>query len=197
MSSENRYRFLRYQIAIAIIALVGAARAQTPAPADLAVDAAQSTLTFHVVHRLHRVDGVSRRVEGRARLLSNGQAQVVVRVPADSFDSGNVNRDAHMKELLEPARFPWVELKATAGDLAPPAQLPATVERTFKARLAFHGVEQLLELPVSLTWTSPTRVRARASLVLSLERFKIERPSLMFVKIDDALKVDADVAFAR
>jgi hypothetical protein len=48
-----------------------------------------------------------------------------------------------------------------------------------------------------LTWESAERVRAHASFAISLEAFHIKRPSLMFVPIDDALKIDAAVAFAR
>jgi polyisoprenoid-binding protein YceI len=205
MYSDNSFHFYRYRIGIAmapsllgamVLSLLGApARAQV---ASLyAVDTKASSLTFHVVHKLHRVDGVSRRVEGRARLLPDGHAQVAVRVAADSFDSGNVNRDAHTKEILEPARFPFIELKAAADNLQMPDRFPATVERPFTAQITFHGVEQRLEVPVTMLWESATRVRARASLSLSLDHFKVERPSLMFVKIDDQVTVDADIVFAK
>ena len=37
------------------------------------------------------------------------------RAPLDSFDSGNSNRDEHMKEAVEAARYPLVELKAATS----------------------------------------------------------------------------------
>lgn len=182
---------------IPLLVLLAAAVARAAAPGELEVDTKSSSLTYHLVHKMHKVDGVSHQVTGKARLLPDGRAQVMIRVPAQSFDSGNVNRDAHMKEVVEAARFPTVELKALGDGLTPPASFPATANKTFKAQLAFHGVEQVMQIPVALTWDSATRVRADASFTISLDAFKVERPSLMFIKVDDALKIDARLVFVR
>jgi hypothetical protein len=40
-------------------------------------------------------------------------------------------------------------------------------------------------------------VHASTTFAISLDNFKVERPSLMFVKVDDELKLDAKLAFAR
>src|SRR4051812_38009232 len=79
---------------------------------DLGVDRGKSSITYHLVHKLHKFDGISKQVDGKARLLGDGRAQVMVRAAVESFDSGNSNRDEHMKETVEAARFPTVELKA-------------------------------------------------------------------------------------
>jgi polyisoprenoid-binding protein YceI len=167
------------------------------------VDPAASTLTYHLVHKLHRFDGTSKLVEGRARLVDDGRAQgqvpvevpiqVIVRAPIDSFDSGDSNRDAHMKEAIEAARYPVVELKA-AGAVARDA---APAEHTLTALVTFHGVQKQVQVPVSIVFESPSRVHARSRFSISLEEFRVERPSLMFVKVDDALVVDADLFFTR
>jgi polyisoprenoid-binding protein YceI len=146
---------------------------------------------------MHKVDGTSHKIEGKARLLPDGKAQVMVRVPAESFDSGNVNRDSHMKESVEAAKYPFIELKALGEGVTPPATFPTTQKKTFKAQLTFHGIQQLLELPVELTWDSPTKVHASTTFAISLDGYKVERPSLMFVKVDDELKLDAKLVFNR
>ena len=197
---------MRTSILFALLLSVSPAFAQTaaaptpaPAPAatatNLAVSSKDSTITYHLVHKLHKFDGVCKSVEGRGRVLPDGKVQVAVRAKVESFDSGNANRDSHMKETIEAARFPLVELKAQ-GDSALPATFPATVDRTFKGELTFHGVKKILDVPVKLTYASATNIRAEAHLSLSLDEFKVERPSLMFVKIDDALQVDVNIAFA-
>jgi polyisoprenoid-binding protein YceI len=183
-------------IGAALVLLVAAA-ARAQQPADLAVDTKSSTLTYHLVHKMHKVDGVSHKVEGKARIAPDGKAQVMIRVPSESFDSGNVNRDAHMKEAVEAAKYPFVEVKAMADGVTPPATFPTTQQKTFKAQLAFHGVQQLFDLPVELTWQSAQKVEAKATFNISLDGYKVERPSLMFVKVDDALKIDAKLTFAR
>ncbi len=161
------------------------------------LDPSASTVTYHLVHKMHRVDGVSKRAEGKARLLPTGQVQVAVSAPVDSFDSGNVNRDASMKEAVEAARFPTVEVKALADAVAAPAGFPATVEKKAKVQLTFHGVQELLEVPVKIEWQAPGQVRVTGSFTISLDHHKVERPSLMFIKVDDALKIDAALAFRK
>lgn len=180
---------------LAILLLGAVARAQQPA--DYAVDAKGSSLTFHLVHKMHKVDGASHKIEGKARLLPDGKAQVMVRAPSESFDTGNVNRDAHMKEAIEAAKYPWVELKALGEGVTVPATFPTTQKKTFKAQLTFHGVQQVFEVPVDITWESAQKVHAQVTFPISLDAYKVERPSLMFVKVDDELKVDAKLAFTR
>ncbi len=178
---------------LSLLLVSQAALAQTPQ--SFTVQAKDSKIAFHVAHKFHRVDGVSSQVEGRAALVPGGRAQVEVRVAAESFDSSNVNRDAHMKETIEAARYPLVELKAIVDGITVPATFPATIESRAKAQLSFHGVQQRMEVPVKLVFESAKQVRAHSSFAISLEAFKIERPSLMFVKIDDPARIDADLLF--
>jgi hypothetical protein len=188
-------RMPRSPARLALFALLGAAaiaRADDGAP--LSIDPRQSTLTYHLVHKLHRFDGVSRLVEGRARLLPDGRAQVMVRAPVDSFDSANANRDAHMKETVEAARYPTVELKA-AGQVARPTNFPSFVDAKFIVQITFHGEQKTFEVPVKLTFDGPGQIRAKSHFVLSLDAFKVERPSLMFVKVEDEMAIDADLVF--
>ena len=81
--------------------------------------------------------------------------------------------------------------------MRPPSSFPTTEKKTFKAQLSFHGVQNVFDLPVELTWESANKVRAATSFAISLDGYKIERPSLMFVKVDDELKLDAKLEFAR
>ncbi len=191
---------MRTSLLLALLLVATPAFAQAPAApgaaasANLSVSQKDSSITYRLIHKLHKFDGVSKQVEGKGRILPDGKAQVMVRAKVESFDSGNANRDSHMKETVEAARFPLVELKAT-GDAGVPATFPATVDRTFSAELSFHGIKKTLNIPVKLTWASAQSVRADAHLTLSLEEFKIERPSLMFVKIDDAMEVHVVLNF--
>ena len=186
----------RLAIALVLVAAAAVARAQAPA-GELSVVPGESSITYHLVHKMHKVDGTSHKVEGKARLLPDGKAQVMVRVPSESFDSNNVNRDAHMKETVEAAKYPWIELKALGEGITPPTTFPTTQKKTFKAQLSFHGVQNVFDLPVDITWESANKVRASTTFAISLDGYKVERPSLMFVKVEDALKLDAKLTFAR
>jgi polyisoprenoid-binding protein YceI len=186
-------KILALLFALPVFAFAGGAQADS---SDFAVDAAQSKASYHLVHKMHEVTGVSKKCEGKAR-LADGKAQVMVRIPVQSFDSGNVNRDEHMKETVEAAKYPNVEIKALGEGITPPATFPSTTQAKFKGQLNFHGVQQMMELPVTLVWESPTRVRAQTKFNISLDGFKVERPSLMFVKVDDALELTADLVLSR
>src|SRR6185503_6407555 len=75
---------------VSVLLAAAIARAQAPAT-EFNVVPAESSITYHLVHKMHRVDGTSHKVEGKARLMPDGKAQVMIRVPSQSFDSGNVN----------------------------------------------------------------------------------------------------------
>ena len=81
--------------------------------------------------------------------------------------------------------------------MTPPSTFPTTQKKTFKAQLSFHGVQQVFDLPVDVTWDAANKVHATTTFAISLDDYKVERPSLMFVKVDDELKIDAKLAFSR
>jgi polyisoprenoid-binding protein YceI len=184
---------MRRLILLAVLALPSLAAAQE----TLTIDPAESTLRYNLIHKMHKVEGISKKVEGKAQLLADGKAQVMVKAPVESFDSGNVNRDAHMKEAVEAARYPHVQVKALADGMKPPATFPTTEKKTFKLQLQFHGETKVFDVPVEVTWESPTRVRAKTTFNVSLDAYKVERPSLMFVKVEDALVMEAKLLFKK
>ncbi len=188
---------LRYGVCLLLAFSPSLAQGGLADSGDFTVSKQESTLTYHVVHKLHKVDGVSKQIEGKARMSQTGQVQVAVRVPSDSFDSANVNRDAHCKEVIEAARYPVIEVKALCEGVNLPAAFPSTVESRCRAKVSFHGIDQTAEIPVKMTFDSPAKVHATASFALSLDAFKVERPSLMFVKINDELRLDAALVFTR
>lgn len=157
-----------------------------------AIQAEKSKLAFHVDHKLHHVLGASKALDGKALLLPDGTLQLMVRAPISSFESGDANRDSHMREVLEASKFPFVTLKGVAK-VAPPAAFPATVKTMVNAELDFHGVKLSENVPLTLEWRAPGEVRATGELTVSLERYRIERPSFLMMKLEDACKVEIDV----
>ena len=190
------------RIALTVVgsfSLADAAAASPVAPPDtiFSVSKTESKVTYHLVHKMHKVDGVSNSVEGKAKVLPTGQILIALRAPVESFDSKNSNRDAHMKEVLEAAKYPEVEVKASVEDVGAPATYPTTVDKTVKAQVALHGVKQTIEVPVKIIFESPGRIKVQTSFGISLDSFKVERPSLLFIKVNDELKLDADLVLAK
>ena len=186
--------------AVIFLSLSSSSHAQAPAGATaivLSADPAASSIGYHMVHKLHKFDALSKKVEGKVKILPTGAAQIAMRAPVESFDSGNSNRDAHMKEVTEAARFPQVELKGLCDSCVTPTTFPTTVDKTIKAELSFHGIKKALEVAVKLTYESAARIRAVAHLSVGLDEFKTGRPSLLCAKVDDEIKLDVDVVLKQ
>ncbi len=67
----------------------------------------QSTLTYHVSHPLHQVEGVSHAARGKG-VCHDGQCDFLIAAPVKSFDSGDSNRDLHMQQVAEAGQFPLI-----------------------------------------------------------------------------------------
>ncbi|MGC4121592.1 MAG: YceI family protein [Myxococcales bacterium] len=174
-------------------AVASLAFGQAPTATVFSVDTAASTLTYAIVHKLHKVAAESREVEGKAALTSDGKVQVQVRAPIRSFKSGDANRDSHMEEVLETSKHSHVTFKGV-GQLTAPASFPAVTEVTLQGQLEFHGRKRAENVPVKVEWASATEARVKASFSVSLDAYEVERPSLLFIKIEDGCTVGVDVA---
>lgn len=163
-------------------------------PRLFAIPPQGAKLTYDVVHKLHEVRADSTAAEGKAAISPDGTVQAMVRVPVSSFLSGDGNRDEHMLETMEASRFPMVTLKLL-GKVKPPETLPATVTASFKGELEMHGQKNAEAVEATIVFASATEARVTAKLTVSLERYRIERPSLLFVKLDDACKVEVNALF--
>jgi len=181
----------------ALLGLLGpSAVAADAAPAPLVLSVrAPSSVSYHLDQTLHEVIGVSKRVDGTATMTSPGAVEVEVRVRVEGFDSGNSSRDAKMLEVTEAARFPLVVLKAT-GTFAPPAAWPATVEATLTGTLAFHGLVRPVTVPARVTFTAAGAATATATFPISLEEFRVEPPSLLFMSIKDKAVITASLVLS-
>lgn len=157
----------------------------------LSVDAAASALRYRVVHKLHQVDAESRSVEGRAVVKADGTLQAMVRAPVASFRSGDANRDVHMEEVVEAGRFPAVTFRGVAH-LPPDLKLPPGPV-PMEGEVELHGVRRPVHLDLAVEAQADGSVRVKGAFAVSLDGFGIERPALLFVKVDDACRIEVDL----
>jgi polyisoprenoid-binding protein YceI len=173
------------------VLLFTALLAQAPLGTTYAVDLQKSVVHYTIVHKLHRVQAASKLAQGKVVLKPDGSLQVMLRAPIGSFESGDGNRDEHMRETMEEAKYPFVTYKGVAKLAG--ATLPPTLDVVLDGQLEFHGRKQDEKISVHVDRAGPGGAHASGHFSVSLDRYQIERPSLLFIKIDDACVIDFDL----
>ena len=156
-----------------------------------AYDLRQGSLTYTVVHKLHEVQGTSKDLQGKA-VLEGGTLKVQVRTKVASFDSGNGNRDEHMREATHEPAHPFAQVKGSA----PNVSLSGPSDVTLKATVELNGIQKQQTIKVHLA-PENGGVRAKFSFPISLDAYKVERPELLLVKVDDQTMIDGDLLFTE
>jgi YceI-like domain len=151
----------------------------------------QSSLTYHVSHPMHHVDGVSHDARGKG-VCQNGQCSFLIAVPVKSFDSGDTNRDLHMLEVTRGAQFPMVEVRT---QLPQPALNSSVINVDLEIQFAgqtahFH------QIPLHLS-AQHDQVRLTGTIPATLADFKISPPELLFVPIKNEIPVDIDMTWEK
>lgn len=149
--------------------------------------AGNGSVEYRLVHKFHTITGTSKAMVVRGTVDASG-LKVMARAPVSTFDSGNSNRDAHMMEAVEGEKFPWVNVRA----IEPGFKLPrakGTVKVTVQASVELHGVSVSHPIDITLESKDGTHFTASFTFSESLTAHKIERPSLLFVAVDDLITI--------
>ncbi len=150
----------------------------------------ESLITYRLEHTLHHMESTSKdgwfrvEIDPAKKEIKSVSAQVDVM----TFDSGNSNRDSHAMEVIESIKYPDVTFASTSV-----TQTADSI--VVSGKLTFHGVTQDILMRGVATW-GEHKLSVEGGFVLSLTAFKIERPSLLLVPVDDALRFSLKAAFA-
>lgn len=166
------------------------------------VDSTTSVIDYTGSAVLHDWTGTSGTVTGTLLLDLDtpDSSRVLVQAPVASFDSGNDTRDANMREVTEADRYPTVSFEAT--DVESTVWGRSDEGRagrwTVTGDLTFHGQTHPVEATVDVRATDE-RVRARTQFPVSLNRFGVERPGLVWgvAPVDDTIRIDARIEGIR
>ena len=143
----------------------------------------KSIITYYGYHFTKNWDGYSKDIDGTIFYNSNDKTvnSCSLKVNLSTFDSGNSNRDSNMLTTLEVFSYPYVEF--VSNDIS------VKGENAFiKGRLTLHGVsiEKNIQAQISLS----DGFIASGSFDVLLSDFGIERPSLLFQKIKDEIRIE-------
>jgi len=151
----------------------------------------QSTLTYHVSHPLHQIDGVTHAARGKG-VCHAGQCDFLIAVPVKSFDSGDSNRDLHMVQAVRGAEFPMVVVRTRLPEEASAsATIHADLEVQFAGQTAHY--KQVSFKVVN----QGTEVRIAGIIPTTASDFKIDPPSLLTIPIKNEIPVRVDMTWRR
>ena len=178
---------MKEKILIALLAFAFPAPAQTDSQWVLT----KSTLTYHVSHPLHQVDGVSHAARGKG-ICHAGQCDFLIAVPVKSFDSGDSNRDLHMLQATRGGEFPMITVRTSLPeDASASATIHADLEVQFAGQTAkfkqvpFEQAQQGNETKISGT------------IPATLPDFKIDPPSLLTIAVKNEIPIRVVMTWRR
>jgi hypothetical protein len=151
----------------------------------------QSTLSYHMSHPVHQVDGVSHGARGKG-VCDAGTCEFLVAAPVKSFDSGDTNRDEHMIQVTRGADFPVVSVRFRLPESAINSPtLDCDLDVQFAGNTA-HYTHIVFQQTIQgnthhITGTVPS----------TLTDFKIPPPSFLTVPIKNEIPVKVDSTWQR
>jgi hypothetical protein len=150
---------------------------------------APSTLTYHMSHPIHEVDGVSHAARGKG-VCHAGQCDFLVAAPVKSFDSGDSNRDLHMLQTTRGAEFPivTVRFRLPQANLAQPT-LDCELEIQFAGNTA-HYAHVIFHQTIE-----GTNHRITGTVPSTLTDFEIAAPTFLTVPIKNEIPVRVDMTW--
>ena len=151
--------------------------------------AGESWVTYRLVHPLHVIDAKSTNVEYKIQLNPTKKEieMVTAQVDVTTFDSGNSNRDSHAMEVIDALTYPDVEFTSTS--------IVQKGDSIFASgKLSFHGVTHDITMAGTAQWQA-NRVDVHGAFDIGLTEFKIDRPSLLMIPVEDKLSFVLQAAF--
>lgn len=158
-------------------------------PPDTRWGLEQSTLTYHISHPLHQVDGISHAARGKG-VCHAGVCDFLIAVPVKSFDSGDSNRDLHMLQVTRGAEFPIITVRTELPDSAAVA---SAVAADLSVQFAGQTVEYK-QVPFQLV-RHGDEANIAGTIPATISDFKIERPSLLTIPVKNEIPIRVDMTW--
>ena len=142
-----------------------------------------SLITYFGVHYLHKWEGSTSDVNGVVSYnKASEQYECSISVPLSTFSSGNDNRDSNMLVYCKAFDFPNINFQSTSIKVQ-----EDTLE--IEGRIEFAGKEKEIKTSAKLNGLDNNLFAIEGELDILLSEFEVERPSLLFVEIEDLVKI--------
>ena len=143
----------------------------------------KSLITYFGVHYLHKWEGSTSDVKGVVSYDKNiDQYECSILIPLNTFSSGNDNRDSNMLVYCRAFDFPNINFQSTSIKVKGSAL-------EIEGKIEFAGEEKEIKTNAKLNSLDNNLFAIEGELDILLSEFKVERPSLLFVEIEDLVKI--------
>lgn len=151
----------------------------------------QSTLSYHMSHPMHEVDGISHAAKGKGTCHA-GSCDFLIAVPVKSFDSGDTNRDLHMLEATRGAQFPMIVVRTQFPETETSSPtIYVDLEVQFAGQTAHYR-----HVPFQRA-SQGNDAHISGTIPLTCSDFKIDRPSFFTVPIKNEIPVRVDMTWRQ
>ncbi len=141
----------------------------------------ESFIKYKLTHPLHEVEAISNKgiCIVNADTAAKEIKQTLVEVGVITFDSGNSNRDSHAMEVIDAISYPSAKFLSSQivykGDTL-----------IISGSMTFHGITKNIIFDATQKWDN-NKIEIDGSFKLSLTAYKVDRPTLLMMPVDDDL----------
>ena len=145
-------------------------------------DFSLSEIKYFGSHAMHNWSGTSTQAKTSVSYDdSKENGSVIVRVRLDSFDSKLYSRDSNMLYYTDAIEFPEVVFESTQAKVVNDSIY-------IEGNLTFHGITKKLKTSAFIKLDDYPSIDG--TFDINLSDFNVQRPSLMFIKIKDRIRID-------
>ena len=172
-----------------IAALLLAQPRQVPTDSQWVLE--QSTVTYHVSHPLHQVEGVSHAARGKG-VCHAGQCDFLIAVAVKSFDSGDSNRDIHMVQVTRGGQYPIITVRTQLPESsASLATIKCDLEVQFAGQTVKYG-----QVPIQQV-TQGNETKVSGTIPATLTDFKIDPPTLLAMSVKNEIPIQVEMTWRK
>jgi len=157
-----------------IVAAAAAARA-----GELVIEADQVLVSWQAKSGGKQYTGVSRTMSWTLLSREDGETQVQLHVPVESFDSGHPEVDSRLRAATESGRYPFVDVEGVVRG------------EHFVGTVTLHGRTRPLSTALNLS-RNGSQLAAHTSFSIPLDQFGIQLP-----EVDNQVSVEFDARLIR
>jgi len=146
-----------------------------------------SNIKYFGSHPMHSFSGQSSSITLLSECNKDDFCDFTFKVPIISLNSGNDNRDSNMLNYLKVFSYPEIILNVENFSIKEYS------DEILSCEMIIAGMSQQINIPLSLLEISKNKYRVNSFFTISLEEFSVEIPKLLFIPIDDEIKIEVDL----